>query len=126
MKKIEQTLSKRLEALKQSGFIAEVPMFEQNEKKQHYLLIDEYSIFYLAWITGTSSLDLQTRGADYWLKQCNKQAWKAWTGHAFECLCLKHIDGIKKELGLAAVETKTYNGDINQQSDRIQLGLKLI
>ena len=33
------------------------------------------------------------------------QSWRSWTGHAFECICLKHIEGIKAELGLAAVQT---------------------
>ena len=101
------TLSKKLEELKQSGFITEVPQFGEGEKKDKYLLVDEYSLFYLTWNAGISSLDLQSRGPDYWLKQRNKQAWKSWTGHAFEGLCLKHVEGIKSGLGLAAVQTTT-------------------
>lgn len=101
------TLTKRLEELKQSGFIAEVPLFDEGERSHRYLLVDEYSLFYLTWNAGVSSLDLQSRGPNYWIKQRNKQSWKSWTGHAFECLCLKHVEGIKAELGLAAVQTKT-------------------
>lgn len=101
------TLSKKLNELKQSGFIAEIPLFNEGEKKYQYLLVDEYSLFYLTWNAGVSSFDLQSRGSEYWMKQRNTQSWKTWTGHAFECLCLKHIDGIKKELGLAAVQTST-------------------
>jgi predicted AAA+ superfamily ATPase len=101
------TLTRRIEELKQSGFIAEIPLFEEGEKSHRYLLVDEYSIFYLAWNAGISSLDLQNRGPDYWIKQRNTQSWKTWTGHAFECLCLKHIEGIKAALGLAAVQTRT-------------------
>jgi predicted AAA+ superfamily ATPase len=100
------TLSQRLEELKQSGFIAEIPLFEKGEKEHQYLLVDEYSLFYLTWNAGVSSLDLQNRGPDYWIKQRNSQSWKSWTGHAFENLCLKHVEGIKAELGLAAVQTK--------------------
>lgn len=100
------TLSHRIEELKQSGFIAEIPNFEKGIKETLFVLIDEYSLFYLTWNAGVPSLDLQNRGPDYWLKQQNSQAWKSWTGHAFECLCLKHIEGIKAELGLAAVQTK--------------------
>ncbi len=101
------TFTKRIEELKQSGFIAEIPLFEEGEKSNKYVLIDEYSLFYLTWNAGVSALDLQNRGPDYWIKQRNKQAWKVWTGYAFECLCLKHIEGIKGALGLAAVQTKT-------------------
>jgi hypothetical protein len=99
------TFSKRLEELIQSGFIMAVPSFGQSIG--HYLLIDEYSLFYLAWNAGISSLDLQHRGSDYWVKQRNTQSWKSWTGHAFECLCLKHIEGIKQKIGIAAVQTST-------------------
>ncbi len=100
------TLTKKLDELKQSGFIVEIPLFEDGKKSDRYLLIDEYSLFYLTWNAGISSIDLQSRGPDYWIRQRNKQSWKAWTGHAFECLCLKHIEGIKAELGLAAVQSK--------------------
>lgn len=100
------TLTNRLEELKQSGFITEISLFDEGERSNRYLLIDEYSLFYLTWNSGISSLELQSRGPDYWIKQRNKQSWKTWTGHAFEYLCLKHVEGIKKELGLAAVQTK--------------------
>lgn len=98
------TFSKRLEELKQSGFIAEIPLF--GEKNFHYLLVDEYSLFYLTWSIDAPSLDLQSRGPDYWIKQQNGQSWKSWTAHAYECLCFKHVEGIKAALGLAAVQTR--------------------
>jgi hypothetical protein len=31
--------------------------------------------------------------------------WKSWSGTAFETICLKHIEQIKKGLGIAAVQT---------------------
>ncbi len=101
------TLSKRLEELKQSGFIAEMPQFEEQNIHHRYLLVDEYSLFYLTWNSGVSSLELQNRGPDYWMKVHNSQSWISWTGHAFECLCLKHLEGIKKGLGITAVQTRS-------------------
>jgi hypothetical protein len=101
------SLSARIEELKQSGFIAEIPSYGEGIKSHRFLLIDEYSLFYLAWNEGVSAFDLQSRGADYWIKQRSLQPWKIWTGHAFECLCLKHVEGIKAELGIAAVQTST-------------------
>jgi uncharacterized protein len=100
------TFSKQLEELKQSGFIAEMPLFGEG-KHHHYILVDEYSRFYLTWNAGISALDLQARGADYWLRQHNTQGWKTWTGHAFESLCYKHVEGIKAVLGIKAVQTQT-------------------
>lgn len=100
------TLTKKLDELQQSGFITEISLFEEGKKNVRYLLIDEYSLFYLTWDSGISALELQSRHADYWSKQRNSQLWKSWSGHAFETLCLKHIEGIKKELGLGAVQTR--------------------
>jgi predicted AAA+ superfamily ATPase len=102
------TISARIEELKQSGFITEIPFYGEGVKSQRYVLIDEYSLFYLAWNEGVSSIDLQSRGADFWIKERNSQAWKIWTGHAFECLCLKHVEGIKAELGIGSVQTSSY------------------
>jgi hypothetical protein len=101
------SLTKRLEELIQSGFITKIPIFQKGIKEHVYILIDEYSLFYLTWNAGVSSLDLQEKGPDYWIKQRNTQKWRTWTGLAFERLCLKHVAGIKAALGLAAVQTLT-------------------
>lgn len=101
------TLSRRLDELKQSGFILEAPIFGKGVKDFQYILIDEYSLFYLTWMAGVSSLDLRGAGPDYWVKRRNSQAWKSWAGFAFEALCLKHIDGIKAGLGLSVIQTQT-------------------
>jgi predicted AAA+ superfamily ATPase len=119
------TLTKRLEELKQSGFITEIPIFEEGEKAQHYLLVDEYSLFYLTWNADATPLDLQSRGADYWIKERNKQSWKIWTGHAFECLCLKHIEGIKMGIGLAAVQTSVSKWRYLPQKNSKEFGAEI-
>ncbi len=101
------TLSGRLEELSESGFITEVPVFGKGVKSNRYVLTDEYSLFYLSWISGVSTIDLQSGGPDYWVKQRNRQSWKIWAGFAFENICFKHVDRIKSALGLAAVQTET-------------------
>lgn len=118
------TLTKRLEELIQSGFIAEVSTFEENTNYQ-YVLVDEYSLFYLTWNVGVSSLELQNRGPDYWLKERNNQSWISWTGHAFECLCLKHIEGIKKGLGIIAVQTKASKWKFTPSKDFKESGVEI-
>lgn len=119
------TLSKRLEELKQSGFIAKIPVFGEGEKSDRYLLVDEYSLFYLMWNSGVSSLDLQSRGADFWIKQRNTQSWRSWTGYAFESLCFKHVEGIKASLGLAAVQTKTSRWRYAPNKNSLDFGVEI-
>lgn len=119
------TLSARIEELKQSGFIVEIPVYGEGSKSNRFLLIDEYSLFYLAWNEGISAFDLQNRGADYWIKQRNKQEWKVWTGHAFERLCFKHIEGIKSEIGIAGVQTAVSKWRYVAQKGSEELGAEI-
>jgi len=63
-------------------------------------LIDEYSLFYLKWIEGhRGSAD------NVWINKRGSSAWRAWSGYAFEGICLKHIASLKRALGIEAVET---------------------
>ncbi|MBM3197709.1 MAG: ATP-binding protein [Chlamydiae bacterium] len=99
-------LTAKINELRESGFITDVVSYGEKRKNIRYILIDEYSLFYLSWNDGVSALDLQSRGSEYWVKERNKQAWKIWMGHAFESLCLKHIESMKAMLGIAAVQTR--------------------
>jgi len=102
------TLSKSLKELELSGFIQKVAQFGKGKKKENtYILADEYSIFYLKWIAPITDIDLDTDEPTYWMKQQNTAAWKAWKGFAFERLCLKHIEKIKRALGILGVITRT-------------------
>lgn len=119
------TLAARLEELKQSGFIAEIPLYGESSKHNRFLLIDEYSLFYLAWSEGVSAFDLQNRGADFWIKQRGRQNWKIWTEHAFECLCLKHVEGVKTALGIAAVQTSASKWRFFPQKGTLESGAEI-
>ncbi|MBX3227457.1 MAG: hypothetical protein KIT84_13970 [Labilithrix sp.] len=64
------------------------------EKEAVYHLADEYSLFYLRWIEGHRA---STSG--FWVTRRTSPAWRAWSGLAFEAVCLK------RALGIEAVET---------------------
>lgn len=44
-----------------------------------------------------------------WQQLAESQSYKVWAGYAFEMLCHKHIDAIKRALGIAAVYTQIYS-----------------
>jgi hypothetical protein len=75
--------------------------FGKGKKDTLYHLADEYSLFYLNWIEGSRS-----SGADVWLKKQRSPAWRAWSGYAFENLCLRHMPQLKRALGIEGVETE--------------------
>ena len=42
---------------------------------------------------------------NYWLKQSHEPAYYAWSGYAFEAVCLKHIDQIEIALNISTSST---------------------
>jgi hypothetical protein len=95
-------LTRMLKELEESNFIRRYPSFGVKQKKAFYQLVDVYSLFYLKWIRGTSSLDINT-----WINGLDSPAQRAWSGYAFEQVCLSHLDAIKKALGISGVQTQT-------------------
>ena len=88
-----------LENLEQGGFIEATVPFGRTSRDRIYRLIDEFSLFHLNWLTG--------RRPSSWQNVRKGQRWQAWAGLAFESLCLRHADAIKRALGIAGVETTT-------------------
>jgi predicted AAA+ superfamily ATPase len=97
--------SRTIEELIDAGFLIYVPSFHQKKKGGTYRLIDEYSLFYLTWMEHLSQISMENGDADFWMKKYGSSQWKAWSGCAFESLCFKHIQNIKKALGIAGIST---------------------
>jgi hypothetical protein len=96
------TATKRLDELAESGFIQSCVPFGRREKDALIRLSDEFSLFHSTWI---SPLGKQLAGKDHWIKQRQSPAWRAWSGYAFEGICLKHSTRLKVALGIAGVQT---------------------
>ncbi len=87
-----------LTELEESGFISTYLPLDKKNKDKIYRLTDEYSLFYLKFIENSKSYKAGT-----WDTICRSQSYISWSGYAFENLCLKHIQLIKKSLGIAAI-----------------------
>ncbi len=87
--------------LEECGFIKSSLPFEKTARDGIYRLIDEFSIFYLRFMANSKST-----GKNVWLKASSSSAYLIWGGMAFESVCLKHIQEIKKALGLESIETE--------------------
>jgi uncharacterized protein len=115
-------LSRYLDELLHSGFISVYNAFGKKQKDALYRLTDEYSLFYLHFIQNQSKYQFTK---DTWQNLSQTPTFKSWTGYAFENLCLKHIDQIKKALGIAGIysETSSYyhKGNTDQQGVQIDL-----
>jgi uncharacterized protein len=91
-----------LEELIQCGFIR--PIFPINKSKEGilYRLIDEFSLFYFKFLK-----DDKTQSS--WLQMTEKPMYKIWSGYAFENLCFKHTEQIKKAMGINGIITNEYS-----------------
>lgn len=94
------TTTRLFEELEHSGFITQYIPFEKTSRDGIYKLSDEYSLFYLKFIDRT-----RATGAGTWHKIAESQSYKSWCGYAFEAICQKHIQQVKKALGITAVYT---------------------
>jgi uncharacterized protein len=113
-------LSKLLEELEASSFIVQMPSFQKKSNNIVYRLTDEYSLFYLKFIDGKILM-----GKNTWLKQSSEEKYKIWTGYAFENLCIKHVEAIKRALGISGIytETSSYTHKGNEEMEGFQLDM---
>lgn len=98
------TLTQTLEELARSGFIGITAPFGRARRDSLYRLTDEYSLFHQRWIQGRRPSET---AKDHWLQLRATPRWNAWSGFAFENVCLKHSQQIKSTLGIAALQTET-------------------
>ena len=97
--------TKVIEDLVDAGFLTYVPSYSKRKSGGIYRLTDEYSLFYLTWITENSQIGLESIDSEFWIKKLGSPKWNVWSGCAFESLCLKHIQKIKKALGISGMST---------------------
>lgn len=95
------TITGLLEELTESGFIMAWQPYDKKSKDTIYKLSDEFTHFYLKFMESN-----RASGEDIWQSFSSGQSWKSWSGVAFERICLKHIQQIKKQLGILNLYTE--------------------
>lgn len=103
-----------------SGFIEEQLPYGKKKRGAVYRLLDEYCIFYHKFQSNKKKL---TKGM--WQQYTAKQSYKIWRGYAFENLCMRHIQEIKKALGIPAIytEVSSYKQKGKSMQDGFQIDL---
>lgn len=88
---------------------------------------DEYCLFYLRWIEpNLKTIAKKSRSEGFWLSQSRQPSWKSWAGYAFEFICYKHVDQIRKGLAIdpgAIAGTWNYSPRIKESQDGTQIDL---
>ena len=91
-------LTRILHDLEECGFIRRYKPFGKAKNGALYHLSDPFIAFHLTFIRRFS-------GEDFWSSYTDNANHRAWSGYAFEQVCLSHIIQIKKALGISGVHT---------------------
>lgn len=105
-------LSKKLRELENCGFIRKYIPFGYKEKKALYQLIDNYTLFYYKFLKDT------VFDENYWMHQMGSASLHAWSGVAFERVCLEHVAQIKAALGISGVYTEVNAWQCDSDPDK--------
>lgn len=98
----EASLSRALEELVDCDFISFYEPLINKKKTAIYKLTDLYSLFYLKFIKANKG-----GGKGTWQLLSNKSSFTAWSGYAFENICMLHINQIKRALGISGIYSTT-------------------
>ena len=113
-------LSKVLDELEYCGFIRKYNGFDKKSKQAIYQLIDNYTLFYFKFIQQNENND-----EHFWSASIDSAMHRAWSGLAFERLCMAHTQQIKAALGIAGVLSNVYSWrkEADETSDGAQIDL---
>ena len=98
------TLTRMLKELEWCGFIRKYNNIGKTIRESIYQLIDNYTLFYFQFVLKNSLMD-----EHFWTTSQNSPLYHAWSGLAFERVCLQHVPAIKKALGISGVLTNVYS-----------------
>lgn len=95
-----QPLTKALLELEQCGFLRRYRDYTLPKQGQLYQLIDPFILFSMRFLT--------EQAFDSWMTFLNSPGYYAWSGNAFEIVCLNHIPQMKRALNVLGVESHSY------------------
>ena len=92
-----------LDELEQCDFIRSYTPVGKKNRGAVYQLIDNYTLFYYAFIKGRPKDD-----TGYWLRALDSSRLANWRGLAFERLCLQHVREIVQALGISGLQVTAH------------------
>ena len=87
-----------LAELEQCGFIRSYRDISKRKKGTVFQLIDSFALFHLQFIEPGS--------ISSWMRHIGSPSYRAWSGLAFELVCLNNSDLILEALGISGIETR--------------------
>ena len=110
-----ESLTKALSELEQCGFLRKYRSSSAEKSSFLYQVIDPFVLFALRF--------LQQQEVRLWSRFVGTPAYYAWRGHAFETVCLNHVDQMKAALEIRGVETSEYAWRSKESASGVQIDL---
>ena len=104
-------LTEVLDNLCKCDFIRKYTAFGKKEKGSIYQLTDLFSLYHLKFIGNRTGLD------EHFWSNIKESIRSAWSGYAFEQVCLHHIGQIRYALGIKGVLTNVCSWSSAKQVD---------
>ncbi|MCL2046872.1 MAG: ATP-binding protein [Oscillospiraceae bacterium] len=111
-------LTKALNELTQCGFVDKYTDFTKAKKNAYYRLIDPFTLYWLRFVDGNN-----TKDEYYWTNLLDDGGRRAWSGIAFEQLCLLHTAKIKQKLGISGISTQVFSWRSKNSNPGAQIDL---
>lgn len=93
--------TKNLEELEKCGFIRTYVPFGKTKRDTLFQLTDAFTLFHFHFAIAN-----KFRDESFWTHSINSPRYRAWSGYAFEILCLNHINQIKQALGISGIQSR--------------------
>ena len=97
-------LTKVLNELEECDFIRSYTSIGKAKKETLYQLIDNFTLFHFKFMADSGIND-----EHHWSSILNKPVYNAWSGLAFERVCLHHISQIKQALGISGIISNVFS-----------------
>ena len=108
-----------LEELTQCGFIMPIYPIKKAKEDCLYRLMDEYTLFYFKFLK-------EGKTKNSWSQVTQSQAYKIWSGYAFENLCFKHTFQIKMALGISGIVTNESSYAVKPKGNKQGIQIDMI
>jgi hypothetical protein len=111
-------ITNTLKELELCGFIRQYKAFGKKERQSLFQLTDFFTLFYFNFMSNN-----KYNNEHYWTNCIENARHRAWSGYAFEQVCLAHLPQIKKKLGISGVLTNTTSWRSNEADNGAQIDL---
>lgn len=107
-----------LRELEESHFIRRANIFGKQKNNALYQLSDFFSLFYLRFMKERTGFD-----EGFWMKGTDSPEIRAWSGYAFEQVCISHLRQINNALGISGIQTQAgaWTGSDGESKAQIDL-----